>query len=127
MGQYLIDSNAVIDYLSGKLPINGMDFMNGIIDEVPVLSVISKIEVLGFQTTLESEQILKNFINDSLIIGLFEEIVENTIELRKKFRIKTPDAIIAATALHLDYTLITRNEKDFKIVPQLKIVNPHLL
>ncbi len=26
--QYLIDSNTLIDYLSGKLPVNGIAFMN---------------------------------------------------------------------------------------------------
>ena len=46
--QYLIDSNAVIDYLGNKLPAKGMEFMDSVIDEVPNLSVVTKIEVLGF-------------------------------------------------------------------------------
>ena len=29
--QYLIDTNAVIDYLGEKLPASGMAFMNGVI------------------------------------------------------------------------------------------------
>ncbi|MVN21709.1 PIN domain-containing protein [Mucilaginibacter arboris] len=39
-------------------------------------------------------------------------------------KIKTPDAIIAATALAYDYTLITNNEKDFFAIAGLRIVNP---
>ncbi len=46
--RYLIDSNAVIDYLGGKLPATGNSFMNSIVDDVPVLSIITKIEVLGY-------------------------------------------------------------------------------
>lgn len=46
--QYLIDTNAVIDYLGNKLPVSGMDFMNTVIDAVPNVSVVTKIEVLGF-------------------------------------------------------------------------------
>ncbi len=42
--QYLIDSNVVIDYLSGKLIPNGMTFMNGVVNAVPKVSVITKIE-----------------------------------------------------------------------------------
>lgn len=38
---------------------------------------------------------------------------------------KTPDAIIAATALANDFTLITRNIKDFKNIEGFKLVNPH--
>lgn len=48
--QYLMDSNVVIDYLSGKFFQKGMVFMNRIINDIPVLSVITKIEVLGFVT-----------------------------------------------------------------------------
>lgn len=46
--QYLIDSNTVIDYLSGVLPVAGMKFMDGVINAVPQVSVITKIEVLGY-------------------------------------------------------------------------------
>jgi len=46
--QYLIDSNAVIDYLSGKIPEKGMLFMNQVINDIPNISVITKIEVLGY-------------------------------------------------------------------------------
>jgi hypothetical protein len=46
--QYLIDSNAVIDYLSAKLPLDGMAFMNGVVNAIPKLSVITKIEVMGY-------------------------------------------------------------------------------
>ena len=53
------------------------------------------------------------FVNDSTVIALQDEIVDNTIEIRRH-KIKTPDAIIAAfTQIRL--ILISRNEKDFKI------------
>ena len=48
---YLIDSNSVIDYLGKKLPLEGMDFMNKVIDLIPTLSVMTKIEVLSFNCT----------------------------------------------------------------------------
>ena len=38
--QYLIDTNAVIDYLGKKIPPSGMDFMGPIVDSVPNVSVI---------------------------------------------------------------------------------------
>lgn len=49
---YLIDTNAVIDYLGRKLPDYGMSFMNTVIDAVPNVSIITKIEVLGFNTNV---------------------------------------------------------------------------
>ena len=40
--QYLIDSNAVIDYLGSKFTDSGMNFMNNIINASPNVSVITK-------------------------------------------------------------------------------------
>jgi len=47
-----------------------------------------------------------------------------TVEIRKEHNIKLPDSIIAATALVFNMELITRNEKDFQNIVELKIVNP---
>ncbi len=123
--QYLIDSNAVIDYLTRKLSQKGMDFMSKVINNIPNLSVITKIEVLGYKTTSEAEQFLNDFIDDSLLFGLNDDIIEQTILIRKSYKLKTPDAIIAATAHVYNLTLITRNKKDFKDIEGLEIVNPH--
>lgn len=128
MGQrYLIDSNVVIDYLSGNMPAKGLGFMNQIVNDTPNMSVFTKIEVLGYPTTAEANGLLSSFINDSIVISLQDEIVDHTIKIRKKNKIKTPDAIIAATALCCGFILISRNEKDFNNIPHLKCLNPHTL
>jgi len=82
--QYLIDSNAVIDYLSGKIPEKGMLFMNQVINDIPNISVITKIEVLGYKTTPEAYQLLSGFVDDSVVIGLTDDVVNQTIEIRKE-------------------------------------------
>lgn len=40
------------------------------------------------------------------------------------YKIKLPDAIIAATALNNDFILATRNEQDFINIKNIKIFNP---
>ena len=52
-----------------------------------------------------------------------QEIAENAIDIRKQYRIKLPDAIIAATANTDDLCLVTRNIEDFKNIA-VKILNP---
>lgn len=121
---YLIDSNIVIDYLSGNLPANAMAWMNDIINDTPTISVIVKIEVLGYQNSTKSEALLNEFIEASVLIPLSDEIIDQTIQLRKIYKIKTPDAIIAATAKSLSFTLISRNAKDFKKVKGLTVIDP---
>jgi hypothetical protein len=49
------------------------------------------------------------------------------IALRKLIKIKLPDAIIAATALVHNLTLLSRNTHDFKNVPGLTVLNPHTM
>jgi predicted nucleic acid-binding protein len=125
--QYLVDTNAVIEYLGNKLPASGMDFMNGVFDAVPNVSVVTKIEVLSFNAPDEHYKTLTNFIHDATVLDLTINVVEACIDIRKKHKTKLPDAIIAATALVYDLVLITHNISDFKNIDGLKVIDPYRL
>ena len=126
MGQeYLIDTNSVIDYLDNKLP-DGANKLMGTISSK--MSVITRIELLSWPGANENQTIvLEEFINGSLVYALDEPVIIKAIEIRKTYKIKLPDAIIAATALIYEFTLISRNTKDFKNIPGLEVVNPYEL
>ncbi len=123
--QYLIDTNAVIDYLGKKLSLPGMAFMNKVIDAVPNISVITKIELLGFNTSAEYYQTLTDFVHDSVVLDLISSVVDKSIDIRKIYKTKLPDTIIAATALVNNLVLVTRNIPDFKNIEGLLLLNPH--
>ncbi len=125
--QYLIDSNVVIDYLGKKLPAAGMDFINCVMDATPNVSVVTKIEVLGFNAPDEHQQLLANFMDDATVLDLTNSVVDLTIGLHKQNKIRLPDAIIAATTLAHGLGLITRNTEDFKNIQGLQLVDPHNL
>jgi predicted nucleic acid-binding protein len=94
-------------------------------DGLPFISAITEIELLCWKTATEKDiEILHEFINDVQIIELEKSIKFATAEIRKSHRIKLPDAIIAATALVYDFTLVTRNIRDFKNIQKIKLVNP---
>ena len=122
--QYLIDTNAIVDYIGNKLPTEGMLFMNKVIDNIPFVSVVTKIEVLGFSTLAEHYRLLTDFMDDAYIFTLTNTVVDVCIELRKKHRIKLPDAVIAATAIAQNLVLISRNNKDFKNILGIKVIDP---
>ena len=124
---YLIDSNAAIDFLAGKYDLPGQSFMNKVVNNTPVLSIISKIEILGFSCPENVSIILESFISESVIIPLTDNIVAKTIEIRKKLKVKLPDAIIAATCLVSDLILITHNINDFKSIPDIVVFDPHTI
>lgn len=83
--KYLIDTNSIVDYLGFKLPENGMFFMNDIIDEIPSITIITKIELLSFNAPKPYFEILSNFISDTLVLDLSQDIVDVTISIRRKY------------------------------------------
>lgn len=71
------------------------------------------------------EQYLLEILNALVIVPLTDEIVNLTIEIRKKYKIKLPDAIIYATAKALNAKLITNNITDFnKTDETVELINP---
>ena len=121
-----MDTNVVIELLGGVLPVSGKDWLQDIIDQnLHALSVINEIEFLGFESTNAEMKVMEAFTDASAILPLSDAIVQKTIELRKTYRIKLPDAIIAATALTHNLTLITRNTSDFRNIVGLVCLNAH--
>ncbi|MBK7505364.1 MAG: type II toxin-antitoxin system VapC family toxin [Bacteroidetes bacterium] len=126
--RYLLDTNVVINYLDASLPVAGMQLLNDIVDSDPMISIITKMETLGYNFTSIDEQItMETFINGSTILELNNDIVEKTIAIRKSKKIKLPDAIIAATALAYDLVVVSRNTSDFKNIQGLQVIDPHSL
>jgi predicted nucleic acid-binding protein len=124
--RYLIDTSAVIKYLNGSLTDIGLKFMDGVVDEESILSFISEIELQVWNPVNPDDiEVYKEFVSNSLILGIDEVIITETI--RKLYNLKLPDAVIAATCLINQLTLIADNDKDFQKVELLNIVNPNNL
>jgi predicted nucleic acid-binding protein len=122
--QYLFDSNILIYHLNGYLNERGSELLEeGILGE-GAYSTISKIELLGFQQPEVIEAHARELLADLLEIPISSEIAEQTIEIRKAYKIKLPDAVIAATALTSKLKLVTRNSKDFAQIAGIILVNP---
>jgi len=119
---FLIDTNVIIDFSVMRLPSKGTELLLEVIRGGSAISVITEIEVLGFSDIPEA---IIELVEGATIFQLDQRVVKQTIAIRKKQKIKLPDAIIAATAIVHGLTLITRNTKDFLKIKGLKVVNPH--
>lgn len=124
--KYIWDTNTIIYYLQQQFPPSAEKLMDNLINEArPVISAITEIELLCWKSATEKDlEVLHNFIDDALVIELEQSIKHITADIRKKHKIKLPDAIIAATALFHDLTLVSRNVSDFKIIDGLRLINP---
>ena len=128
MGQkYLIDTCAVIKYLDEVFPLAALTFMDAIVDADCKVSFITKIELMVWNPPNKNDiNIRKAFIRGSEIHFIDDEIIEKATLIRKKTKIKLPDAIIAATSIVHDFILLSDNDIDFKKVESLglKYLNP---
>ena len=121
-GNVIFDTNIVI-YLSKKLLAPEKVFTENIMYSI---SIISKMELLGyaFNSNLE-ENYISELIDSLNVVPLNDAVVNMTIAIRKNNRIKLPDAIIYATAQVMNGKLLTNNIADFeKINGNVEIFNP---
>jgi len=120
---YLIDTNVAIYYFGMALSFESEKLIDLILSEHYSISVINRIELLGFKGLTERESdALSSFISNSNIFDLEEDIILETIQIRKIYSIKLPDAIIAATCLVNNCTLVTNNVKDFDKITGFQLI-----
>lgn len=128
MGQkYLIDTCAVVKYLAEVLPERALSFMDGVVDDDCRVSFITKIELLVWNAPDPADlKIREDFLSGSNVYYINDIIIYQAIKIRKETNIKLPDAIIAATAMTYNCTLLSDNDTDFnKVIPLgLSYLNP---
>lgn len=113
---FIADTNFLINVHEGK------EITEPFLDKFPIISVISEIELLGWPKLKPSEIIkLKALLEDCIILELTPEIKEIAIEIRQQISIKTPDAIIAATAHFMKLPLVT-SDKVFEKIKNIEVI-----
>lgn len=123
---YLIDTNVVIYFLSASvLQEKALARLDDIFSSGQQISIVTKLELLGYTfDSSENERATEEFVAKSIGHPIDLKTEREIISLRKSYKIKLPDAIIAATAITNDLVLITSNAADFKSIDKMKIINP---
>jgi tRNA(fMet)-specific endonuclease VapC len=120
--RYLLDTNTVIAMIHGNEKTlrltSGAAFVG--------ISIISVLEFLSFGgITRKDKQLLLEIIKETEVVDLKmnDTALLNTIsEIRPIYKLKLPDAIIAATAINKNATLIS-NDKHFQNINALSVLN----
>ncbi|HMV11030.1 MAG TPA: type II toxin-antitoxin system VapC family toxin [Cyclobacteriaceae bacterium] len=112
-----VDTNVLINLAEGKSGVDQYLESNNLF-----VSIISEIELLGWhKITSPQKNYFKNMLSDCSIIGITNPVKELSIQLRQKHKVKLPDAIIAASAMHLDIPLLTF-DKGFEQFKDLDLI-----
>jgi predicted nucleic acid-binding protein len=114
--EIFLDTNACIYFLNGDQVL--ADFLQG----QSIISIITEIELFAFHGNNDASiEILNDFIDSVTVLDIDKQIKATTIELRKTYKLKIPDTIIAASALSLSLPIITA-DKSFKKIVGLDLI-----
>ena len=118
--EILVDTNIILYLLTGS------DTLQNLLQGKDIyLSFITELELIGFkEITSEQEKQISELLVDCSIIPMNKLIKEKYVELRKKYRLKLADAIIAASAIVFDMPIITA-DKHFKVITELDLIEYH--
>jgi predicted nucleic acid-binding protein len=111
----LVDTDVLVDHLRGArrlLPAGHRI----------AYSVITRCELFAGSNT--DERLIGALLEPFAELGVDRAIAERAGRLRRGRSIRTPDALIAATALEHGLRLLTRNRRDFETIPGLRLEAP---
>lgn len=113
--RYLLDTNAIVALLQGNPQLyqltQNCDWLG--------VSVISKIEFLAFSGLSQIDcQVFEQFLQRVEVIGLAGNdgvLIDKIIQIRQQYRLKLPDAVIAAMTIQNSASLVTADREFFKV------------
>ncbi|HTN73294.1 MAG TPA: type II toxin-antitoxin system VapC family toxin [Methylomirabilota bacterium] len=86
------------------------------------VSTVTEAELFSYPTLSDEEKdVIESLLQSVSLIPPISQVARITGTLRAPYGLKLADAFIAATALFTGSTLLTRNVRDFKKIPSLKL------
>ncbi|KKU57528.1 MAG: Nucleotide binding protein [Parcubacteria group bacterium GW2011_GWA2_47_12] len=120
---FVFDTNILIYYAAGEERV--VSFLNEHQHSIFYIPSIVAAEFLSYPLITESSvNAFREFVYQTTMINLDFSLAEHAAVLRRTHRVKLMDAVVAATALAINATLVTRNTRDFKKISELRILNP---
>lgn len=121
----IIDTDILID--AGRGVQEAVDCLNVIAaSTIPTISVVTQMElIVGCRNKSESQKLAK-FLERFEIAQLDETISTKAVDLLQQYRLShgllIADSLIAATAVAWEMPLISKNQRDYKFISELKLL-----
>ncbi len=113
----LIDTNIALYLFGGDARI--AEILDG---QVVYVSFITELELLGYPNiTADEEKVIMDFLDNCVVMDPNSQIKEASVKFRRRYGLKLPDCIIAATAYYLGIPLISA-DKDFMRMKEIDFV-----
>ncbi len=117
-GRVVIDTNIALYLLGGDRNLTAM--LNG---QNLIISQITRMELLSFPDITKGELARVEVFLETWPVEFIQPQIESlAIAIRRKHRLKLPDSIVAATALHLDLPLMTADKQLERLKPEVQVL-----
>lgn len=95
-------------------------------DSILAISAVTKMELIVGCRNKTELRVVEQFLTRFRLVKLDETITDRAISLLQRYRLShgllIPDALIAATVLSLEAALVSKNQKDYRFVEGLKLL-----
>lgn len=121
----LVDTNIFVDHLRGYE--KAVEFFEKVEDGKVIFSAVTEAELVSGDSCSEKSvrQTILQFLQNWEKVEVTNPVAVKAGDLRREHEILLPDAIIAATSLHRNAELVTRDTSDFRDVEELKVRKPY--
>lgn len=133
---YLLDTNVISELVSAKPQVNVINWLK----QIPIHTIFLSVLTLG-EIRKGVEKVRNNNRKKKLLIWLEHDLIAmfdtrilpistqvadrwGRLQCQVTRTLPAIDSLLAATALHYDLSLVTRNVADFSDCPGLEIINP---
>ena len=120
---YTLDTNAIIYYMDEDPTV--LPLLEPILgqDMAIFVSVVTELELLSHPGLTEEDMAaIQQLLTSVVIFPLESRLAQLAGALRRQYHLKTPDSVVAATALLTRTTLVTRNIRDFQGIDGLALL-----
>ena len=119
---FVLDTNCIIYYLEAEPEVSDLLEKIFLTNNIVYISAITELELFAYPAIrYDHEQRIEKFLKLVTTLTIESNLARNAARVKREFGLQLADSIIAATALATGSILLTRNIKDFKRIPNLKL------
>ncbi len=119
----ILDTNIIIELLKGNKETK--ELLEGINEKNFAISIITNMELYYGAINKRELNKIRKFLKSFDLLLINEEISRIALDLIEKYSkshgLEIPDALIAATSIYYDISLLTYNKKDFRYIEGLRL------
>jgi predicted nucleic acid-binding protein len=109
--KYLLDTNFILGLLKATPEVLAIVRERDLLSSSCAYSAVTRMELLGYPNiTSDEERLISDRLSKFIYLSISSEVEDLAIALRRSRKLKLPDALIAATAIHHSLELLTLDQ-----------------